>query len=364
MSPPVSPGTFRFRNDTPARWAALTMPAPRVRPLVLSALLAAISVAGKAEADPDAHPAGGELAIVSDSNCPSAEAVREALVDLRPVGQWPALSVAIRATPEMLVVEIGPEKTNSRQLTVGPDCAARATAVALVFYTWTGDLPVEAEGTPILQPATPIPQPATPILQPTAPVPQPAAPILQPSSGKQPEKPILKGNACQSEIGAGLLAATAGGIVPGGRVEFGRMRRGSGFGWQVDFTVPAARQVNIGGGTTRWMRISAGVGIDARWALRRFFLDGELGGVAGLTFAWGQGYATNQSDWSPTWGLGAGIRAGVPWGRTRLWLDLRAVKWLREQSVRIDPVTTGTPIAANLPSWDAQGAIGISYIFQ
>jgi hypothetical protein len=112
------------------------------------------------------------------------------------------------------------------------------------------------------------------------------------------------------------------------------------------------------------MRVSAGAALDARWAMRRFFLDGEVGGVAALTYAWGQGYVANQSDWSPTWGLGAGIRAGAPWGRIRLWLDLRAVRWLREQSVQIDPVTTGMATAANLPSWDAQGAIGISYVFQ
>jgi hypothetical protein len=181
---------------------------------------------------------------------------------------------------------------------------------------------------------------------------------------KKPEEAIPKADARHSEIGAGLLAATAGGIVPGGRLEFGRMRRGSGLGWQVDLTVPAARGVTLGGGTTHWMRVSAGAALDARWARRRFFLDGELGGVAGLSYAWGQGYVANQSDWSPTWGLVAGIRAGVPWGRTRIWIDMRACKWLREQSVQIDPVTTGNAITANLPSWDAQGAIGISYIFQ
>ena len=112
------------------------------------------------------------------------------------------------------------------------------------------------------------------------------------------------------------------------------------------------------------MRISAGVALDARWAMRRLFLDGELGGVAALTYAWGQGYATNQSDWSPTWGLGAGIRAGILWGRTRLWLDLRVVRWLREQSVQIDPVTTGNATTTQLPSWDVQAAMGVSYIFQ
>ena len=315
----------------------MTLPAIRARSLLLTmaAALAAIFVAGTAEADPDAPLADGALVVVSDSDCPSAEAVREELLGFRPVGEWPALWVSIRATSQMLVVEIGPQKTNPRQLDVVPDCAARATAVAVVILAWTGDLPVEAAGTPILRPATPLPQTLIPKTKPG-----------------------------QSEIGAGLLAATVGGTVPGVRVEFGRMRRGSGLGWRFDLTVPAKRQVVLDGVVVRWMRVSAGLGLDARWAMRRLFLDGELGGVAALTYGSGQGYVANQSDWSPTWGLAAGIRAGMPWGRARLWLDLRAVKWLFEQSVHIDPVTTGTASAANLPSLDAQAAIGISYAFQ
>jgi hypothetical protein len=321
----------------------LILPATRVRPLALASMLVVTFVTGTAKADADIPPGGRGLVIVSDSDCPSGEAVRDALLSLRPVEEWPALSVAIREFPQMLVVEIGSQKTNPRQLAVGPDCATRATAVALVISTWTGDLPVEAVGTPVLQ--------------------APAV-VVQPPAEKKPDEVIPKTDARHSEIGAGLLAATAGGIVPGGRLEFGRMRRGSGLGWQVDLTVPAARGVTIGGGTTRWMRVSAGAALDARWAMRRLSLDGELGGVAALTYAWGQGYVANQSDWSPTWGLVAGIRAGVPWGRIRLWIDTRALKWLREQSVQIDPITTGTPIATQLPSWDAQGVIGISYIFQ
>jgi len=195
------------------------------------------------------------------------------------------------------------------------------------------------------------------------PVLQPSAVVLQPSAAKESARAAPKAEARQSEIGAGLLAATAGGIVPGGRVEFGRMRRGSGLGWQVDLTVPAARGVTSGAAQPAGCAFLPGctrrpLG-DAKVLPRR-----GIGRCGRADLRWGQGYATNQSDWSPTWGLGAGIRAGVPWGRTRLWLDLRAVKWLREQSVRIDPVTTGTATTANLPSWDAQGSIGISYIFQ
>lgn len=321
----------------------MTLPATRVRPLALVSMLVVTFVAGKSEADADVPAGGRGLVIVSDSDCPSGEAVRNALLALRPAEEWPALSVAIREFPQMLVIEIGSQKTNPRQLAVGPDCATRATAVALVITTWTGELPVEAAGTPVLQ--------------------APAV-VVQPPAEKKPDEVIPKTDARHSEIGAGVLAAIAGGIVPGIRLEFGRMRRNSGLGWQVDLTVPAAREAALGGGATRWTRVSAGAGFDARWARRRLFFDGQLGGVAALTYAWGHGYMANQSDWSPTWGFGAGIRAGTPWGRIRLWLDLRAVKWLREQRVQIDPVTTGTAIAANLPSWDAQAAIGISYVFE
>ena len=307
----------------------------------MATMLVVTFVAAKAKAD---VPVGGRgLVIVSDSDCPSGEAVRKALLALHPAEEWPALSAAIHATEQMLAVEIGPPKTNPRQLAVGPDCATRATAVALVITTWTGALPVEAAGTPVLQ--------------------APAV-VIQPPAEKKSVEVILKTDARHSEIGAGVLAAIAGGIVPGIRLEFGRMRPGSGLGWQVDVAVPAAREVNVGDGTTRWTRVSAGAGLVARWATRRLFFDGQVDGVAALTYAWGQGYMANQSDRSPTWGLAAGMRAGVPWGRVRIWIDMRALKWLREQSVQIDPVTTGNATSTQLPSWDAQGAVGISYIFQ
>jgi len=179
----------------------LILPATRGRPLALASVLVVTFVAGRAKADADVHPADGDLVIVSDSDCPSGEAVRDALLALRPAGEWPALSVAIREFPQMLVIEIGSQKTNPRQLAVGPDCATRAAAVALVITAWTGDLPVEAAGTPVLQPP---------------------AVVVQPP-GMKPEEVIRKTGARHTEIGAGLLAATADGIVPGIRLEFGRM---------------------------------------------------------------------------------------------------------------------------------------------
>jgi len=119
----------------------------------------------------------------------------------------------------MLVIEIGSQKTNPSSFRWS-DCATRATAVALVITTWTGDLPSRQRARLSF-----------------------SLPGCRPAAGrKKPDEVIPKTAARHSEIGAGLLAATAGGIVPGVRVEFGRTRRGSGLGWQVDVAVPAARQ--------------------------------------------------------------------------------------------------------------------------
>jgi hypothetical protein len=305
-----------------------------------------VFVTGTAKAEAPPQAPGDQLVITSDSNCPSAEAVRQTLGGLLPVDEWPSFSVKIRSASRMLEVAIGSQNTPPRQIEIGPDCVARATAVALMISTWTGDLPVEAAGTPILAP--PAPPPALP------------EPAIAPPPVQQPEVPRHR----QNEIGAGLLVSSVGGVVPGGRVEWARMRPENGLGWRIDASVPAARESQVGGGKTRWMRYCAGVALAARWTKGSLSLDGDFAAMAALTYAWGKGYAVSQSDWSPTWGLAAGLRAGLPLGLIRLWLDVRAITWLREQNVRISPQTTGATTTLDLPTWDAQAAVGLSILFQ
>jgi len=304
------------------------------RPLSpVSLVFVALLVTGAASAETDANSVASQLAIASDSFCPSADAVREALLGLRPAEEWPSTTVAIHAQEQLLSVELGSLDSIQRQLAVGPDCAARATTVALVIATWMNDLPAEVAGTPILR--SPI------ILAPELPMPKPAI--------------------ARYELGAGLLAALNGGITPGVRMEFLRLPGDRGVGWQASLVLPAAREVALGGGVTRWTRVAASVALNAVLARKKFFISGD-GGLAGAyTLAWGQGYAVNQTDQSFTYGLVAGVRAGIPWGRLRLWTDLRAAKWLYDQSVQIDSDFGGPVTRISLPTWDAQWAMGLSY---
>ena len=138
---------------------------PRMpRPLSMgSPALLALLVASAAEAETNANSMGGPLAIASDSYCPSAEAVREALLSLRPAKEWPSTAVAIYAQERSLWIDLGAPHTNQRQVAVGPDCAARAATVALIIATWIDDIPAEAMGSPILfAPIGPKPEPLRP----------------------------------------------------------------------------------------------------------------------------------------------------------------------------------------------------------
>ena len=289
---------------------------------------------GAEPSTPSTNPPGGEIGIASDSSCPSADAVRQALASLRPAADWPATVVVIRAGDQSLSIDLGSRGTGQRQLAVGPDCSARAMSAALVIATWMGDLPAEVTGAPILR-APDVTTPASP--------------------------PLLRRSAYQ-EIGAALSTAVAGGFTPGGYAEFIRMRAERGLGWQASIGLSAPREVWVGNSVTRWMRTTAAVALHARHASRGPFVAADLGLAFAYTAAWGTGYAENRSDYSITWGPVAGARAGIPWGRFRLWTDLRVWRWFPSESVQIDSTASANSTSAALPSWEAQWSLGVSYV--
>jgi hypothetical protein len=283
---------------------------------------------------PSANPPGGELVIVSDSSCPSPEAVQKALASLRPAADWPATVVEIRAGDQSLAIDLGSSGTLQRQLAVGPDCSARATSAALVIATWMDDLPATVTGAPILR-ALDEPTPAPP-------PPPPHVPAYQ-------------------EIGAALSTDLTG-WAPGGKAEFIRMRAEQDLGLQASIGLAAPREVWVGNGITRWMRTTAAVALHARHTLGRPFVAADLGLAIAYTAAWGTSYAVNRSDRAVTWGPVAGARAGIPWGRLRLWTDVRVCRWFPGDSVQIDSGASTSSASAILPSWEGQWSFGISYV--
>lgn len=284
-------------------------------------------------------PGESPLAIESDSSCPSADAVGEALRSLRPAGEWPHTAVTIRTSEQRLLVELGSPSGYQRQLALGPDCATRASIVALVIATWMNDLPAEAASVPILRAG---------------------------ASGKLANTVTDGGErarAADNEISIAAIVAGVGGIAPALRLDFQRHRAKSSIGWQAVLVLPAARDLSIAGGTNRWTRLSAMTAACARSGGNRVFLTGSGGVALGYTLAWGTGYAANQTDQSLTYGLVAGTRAGLGVGQLRLFIDVTAMWWLYRQHVQVDGDANGGSATRSLPAWDLQAGIGVTYVF-
>lgn len=144
--------------------------------------------------------------------------------------------------------------------------------------------------------------------------------------------------------------------------DFVRLRAKSDWGLLASLAVDAPRKELVDGGVTRWLRTSAAFGVQARRNRKGHILAVDLALAGAFVPAWGSGYASNKSDGSFTWGPLADLRAGFPWGRTRLWVALRASFWVRPQSLQIDAKTVAGSARHDLPWWDAQVAFGMSYL--
>jgi hypothetical protein len=294
-----------------------------------------LALVGAADSEPPDVVPGRQLVMEGDLLCPSEEAVRQALAQLRPPSEWPANLVVIRSNLQRLSIDLGRASGRQRQLAMEPDCQARATAAALVIATWMNDLPAEVTGAPVLR--EPKAEPATP--------------------------PPMRESA-HYETGAGLSVAAGGGIQPGVYVELVRLRHESDLGWLASVTLVAPREVSVDAGISRWMRTSAAFGAQGRKVCRRLLLAADLGLALAYTAAWGSGYAKDKTDSSMTWGPVADLRAGIPWGRFRLWIAGRAGWWVRAESLQVDAKTSAGHARHDLPVWDAQGLLGLSYVLR
>jgi hypothetical protein len=314
--------------------------------LGLAASLLPLRVAAEPPAitttSPEANVAAGpRLTIASETTCPSGAAVADALAALCPPDEWPTGFVRIQTVADGLLVDLAFDESTRREVHVGADCGLRAGTVALVIATWTGKLASDAAGTPVLpnQPARDAGE------VPSKPAPLPVAPV-------------------ERELGVGLLLAMTGGLAPGLTIDLVQSRAPRGLGWQANLTLPARRERDAAGGTTRWTRPSASVAVNGRVTRGRLVLSVATGLVGAYTLTDGQGYSIEQGWQALTGGVAAGARLALPWRRLRAWTEVRGTKWLFSQTVAVDSMAGGRVATVGLPSWDLQWAAGISYLFR
>ena len=233
-----------------------------------------------------------------------------------------------------------------RRLHLADDCGLRATTVALVIVTWTGQLASDAAGYRCYAG-------------------RPSAPTAKYLRAGFPDG--LDSIGCRyrrrARAWSGIPAVSLGGIEPGVRIDFVETRAPRGLGWLVGLTLPAQRQSAAALGTTRWTRAAANVAVNGRLTLHRLVVSADLG-LAGAPFASADGYSVDQGSEALTGGLVAGVRLALPWRRMRIWTDVRAYKWLFPQTIAFDAVTGGRVATVELPSFDFQWAMGLAYVFR
>ncbi len=304
----------------------------------IRALVAAIPLAVAAAPGADAETnLETNLVVHSDSDCPSGQAVAEALWAIRPDSEWPALTATIHMVEDRVQVTLGEDRNHRREIAVPADCADRANRVALVIAVWSGELPAHAAGAPTLSVAVPAPKPA--------PTPRP------------------KKSAMVTELGLAGFYSAVGGWVPGGKVELGRFRRDGWWGLRAFGAYQSAKSLRVDIGDSPYDRTLLGAAMVLRWDRPRLFLSSDWGLVGALTRAQGNGYSQNQSASGLNAGLAADGRVGLRLGASRVWAEARLYRWLRKETIQVDPVVTGASTTSTLPAWDAHLGIGASMAF-
>jgi hypothetical protein len=277
--------------------------------------------------------------IAGESSCPSPDMVRAALDALDSPAPARRARVTVRERDGGLLLEFaweGGGPTDTRALVVPSGCDARAQAAAVVVATWLGRLP-------------PAPAATAPVLTAPAVAPAPVGVAPPPTT-----------DAPRWWLGVGLGATAGGGVAPAARVELARARPGgAGVGWIASLQAPMPRNQSIGGGTSRWLRTALGLAGALGWRLGAVGLAVDLGPLAAIAIAWGEGYPTDQADQALVFGLSAGLRAQFGAGPSRPWVEVRLIDWLGTQRLRFD--TPGTePITADLPTVEGMLILGWS----
>jgi hypothetical protein len=243
----------------------------------------------------------------------------------------------VRTSGDRLMVDLVSDTTTQRELAAVGDCRTRATTVALVVATWTGELSTAASTEPSLRPSTAAALPA--------PVPEPVRAV--PVSTR--------------ELGAGLLLSLSGGPAPGVEIDFVQTRAPRGLGWQAGLVAPARRESTGSGLSTRWTRLAGDVAVNGTITLDPVALSASAGFLGAYTFIAARGYDLEGNARAFTVGVVTEARAAIPWGRLRVWTALRGGRWLLPQSIIIETQAGDRVATVDLPSWDFQWALGLSY---
>jgi hypothetical protein len=299
------------------------------RDLLLSFVFASSSLfATAARAEPG-------IVVHGEADCPSVEMIRAAMQALRPDGTWPAQEVTVDVSEGRMSLAMGDDSAARRELPAASDCPTRAETVAFVMRAWADELPSHPADSPVFTVAV-------------------SAPAL--ASPKRPSHVIeLDGEAFYSPVW---------GHAPGAAICVGRTPRDGGLGVRLLGAYQSAHDVAIEGGTNQLMRLLVGAAATLHLQGSRVFASGDVGMVGSLTRAMGSGYVVNQAAATLNFGGLADVRAGLRFGRYRLWSNARLLRLFQGETVKVASSSPGIADSSALAAWDVQLGLGFGVRFE
>jgi hypothetical protein len=237
-------------------------------------------------------------------------------------------------------VGLGEDQAVWREVPAPADCVDRANRAALVIAAWSGELPAQTAGAPILSVAVPAPLPPLPVLAVAA-----------------------KHSDTVFELGFSGFYSMVGGTVPGGRIELAWRRREAWWGLRVSAAYQSTKSLDVDIGRAQYDRTLLGGALVLQWNRPRYFLSSDWGLVGALLRLHGDGYTQNESASGLNVALDAEGRVGLQLRAFRIWADAVLYRWLGKETIRVDPLSTGMSSTATLPRWNVQLGLGAGVVF-
>lgn len=268
--------------------------------MLLPSLALALALAGADSIDPAAPE------ILSDSDCPSAQAVQSELRALAPDARGGLVKIQRSSEGvELLLYSDQQSGPLRRQLTEQPGCEQMARLAAAVIATWQ---------------ATVLPLPA----RPAPPAPPP------PSSPSEPPVPHLAYAVSASVVG--LLSGTE--LAIGEQLEVRLSQPARPFGVRIGVLLATPHTLVLDPERAEWTRWSLRIQPSARLARGRFQLELGAGAAVALIDLRGLGYERNRRSYGVDVGVGGGVRLGPRLGRVWPFVGVEVQGWLLPQQVR------------------------------
>lgn len=267
--------------------------------MIQSVLLSCLALTGPDPAAPE---------ILSDSDCPSAQAVQAELLLLMPDARGGLVKIQRSSEGvELLLYSDQQSGPLRRQLTEQPACDQMARLAAAVIAIWRATVP-------------PTPEPVRP--------PRPA-PAPGPSPG-EPPAPRLQFD----------VSASVAGVLGGSELSLGELLdvrlslAARPFGVRIGVLLGTPHTLALNPEQAEWTRWSLRFLPGARLARGRFQIELGAGASLALIGLRGQGYERNRRSYGVDVGLGGGMRVGPRLGRIWPFLGVEAMGWLLPQLVR------------------------------